>query len=55
VRRRPGIGLALRKEILRRRGVLADAAVRPPAPPVPPHLSDLIDTHLAAVPAQVVG
>ena len=51
----PGIGLALRKEILRRRGVLADAAVRPPAPPVPPHLSDLIDTHLAAVPAQVVG
>jgi 4-hydroxy-tetrahydrodipicolinate synthase len=51
----PGIGLALRKEILRRRGVLADAAVRPPAPPVPPHLSDLIDAHLAAVPAQVVG
>jgi 4-hydroxy-tetrahydrodipicolinate synthase len=51
----PGIGLALRKEILRRRGVLADAAVRPPAPPVPPHLLALVDAHLAAVPAEVVS
>jgi 4-hydroxy-tetrahydrodipicolinate synthase len=50
----PGIGLALRKEILRRRGVLADAAVRPPAPPVPPHLLELVDAHLAALPAEVV-
>jgi 4-hydroxy-tetrahydrodipicolinate synthase len=49
----PGIGLALRKEILRRRGVLADAAVRPPAPPAPANLLDLIDPHLAAVPAAV--
>jgi 4-hydroxy-tetrahydrodipicolinate synthase len=51
----PGIGLALRKEILRRRGVLADAAVRPPAPPVPQYLLDLVDAHLAAVPAEVVS
>jgi 4-hydroxy-tetrahydrodipicolinate synthase len=49
----PGIGLALRKEILRRRGVLADAAVRPPAPPLPVNLGELIDAHLAAVPAAV--
>ena len=28
----PGIGLALRKEILRRRGAIASAAVRPPGP-----------------------
>ena len=46
----PGIGLALRKEILRRRGVLADAAVRPPAPRLPANLTPLIDPHLAAVP-----
>lgn len=46
----PGIGLALRKEILRRRGVLADAGVRPPAPALPADLAPLIDPHLAAVP-----
>lgn len=49
----PGVGLALRKEILRRRGILDEALVRPPAPPLPPRLADLIDTHLAAVPAKV--
>ncbi|WP_219415084.1 dihydrodipicolinate synthase family protein [Pseudonocardia nigra] len=49
----PGIGLALRKEILRRRGVLADAAVRPPAPAVPTPLLPLVDAHLAAVPTEV--
>jgi 4-hydroxy-tetrahydrodipicolinate synthase len=45
----PGIGLALRKEILRRRGVIADAAIRPPARPLPPTLLALLPDHLAAV------
>jgi len=45
----PRIGLALRKEIMRRRGLLDDAAVRPPAPGVPPRLLDLMTAHLAAV------
>lgn len=45
----PGIGLALRKEILRRRGIITDAAVRPPSPSLPPELADLIDAHLAAI------
>ncbi|MBG6189604.1 4-hydroxy-tetrahydrodipicolinate synthase [Arthrobacter sp. CAN_A212] len=45
----PGIGLAVRKEILRRRGIIADAAVRPPSPTLPPALADMIDAHLAAV------
>ncbi|WP_026548641.1 dihydrodipicolinate synthase family protein [Arthrobacter sp. Br18] len=45
----PGVGLALRKEILRRRGVIADASVRPPSPPLPPELANLIDAHLDAV------
>ena len=45
----PGVGLALRKEILRRRGIIADASVRPPAPALPRELADLIDAHLDAV------
>lgn len=46
----PGVGLALRKEILRQRGVLADAAVRPPARTAPAELLRLLPTHLDAVP-----
>lgn len=46
----PGVGLALRKEILHRRGVFADPAVRPPARPVPDTLLRLLPDHLAAVP-----
>ncbi|MGV9800473.1 dihydrodipicolinate synthase family protein [Mycobacterium sp. NPDC003449] len=46
----PGIGLALRKEALRRRGVLADAAVRAPAPSFPAELRDILGAHLAALP-----
>lgn len=46
----PGIGLALRKEILRRRGVIADAAVRPPALPLPRELEPLISGHLDQIP-----
>lgn len=46
----PGIGLAVRKEILRRRGVLADAAVRPPSPRAPEAVLALVDAQLATVP-----
>jgi 4-hydroxy-tetrahydrodipicolinate synthase len=46
----PGIGLAIRKETLRRRGLLADAAVRPPAPAFPAGLSTLLDRHMSALP-----
>lgn len=42
----PGIGLALRKEALRRRGVFRDAAVRPPAPPMPQALHRILSMHL---------
>lgn len=45
----PGVGLALRKEILRQRGALADSSVRPPARPVPDELLRLLPDHLAAV------
>jgi 4-hydroxy-tetrahydrodipicolinate synthase len=47
----PGVGLALRKEILHRRGVFAGGAVRPPARPIPDILLDLLPDHLAAVPS----
>jgi 4-hydroxy-tetrahydrodipicolinate synthase len=45
----PGVGLALRKEVLRRRGLISESVVRPPAPQLPPALADLIDAHLDAV------
>lgn len=44
----PGIGLALRKEILRERGVFEDAGVRPPGPAAPPSILRLLPDHLAA-------
>ncbi|RYU15793.1 dihydrodipicolinate synthase family protein [Nocardioides iriomotensis] len=44
------IGLALRKEILRRRGVLATGLVRPPAATLPPPLLPVLDAHLARLP-----
>jgi len=47
----PGVGLALRKEILHRRGVFAGGAVRPPARQIPDVLLDLLPDHLAAVPS----
>lgn len=43
----PGIALAIRKELFRRRGIFADAAVRPPAASFPSELSALADTHVA--------
>lgn len=45
----PGIGLAVRKEILRRRGLFADGAVRPPAAPAPREILDLLPAHLKEV------
>ena len=51
----PGIGLALRKEILRHRGILADSSVRPPARPAPEELLDLLAGHLATVPQAQQG
>jgi 4-hydroxy-tetrahydrodipicolinate synthase len=46
----PGVGLALRKEILHRRGIFTSGAVRPPSRPVPGVLLDLMQDHLSAVP-----
>ena len=46
----PRIGLALRKEILRRRGAIAHAAVRPPAPGVPPAMQQQLVQHLEHTP-----
>ena len=43
------VSLALRKEILRRRGFLATAVVRPPGSPFPPELERALDAYLAAV------
>ena len=40
--------LALRKELLRRRGALSHATVRPPAAALPEGLAALVDAHLAA-------
>ncbi len=45
----PGIGLAIRKECLRRRGLLMEAGVRPPAPLLPDSLRDQLVRHLDAL------
>ena len=42
----PGIGLALRKEAFRRRGIFAEAGVRPPSPPMPAALGGILQQHL---------
>lgn len=42
----PRIGLGIRKEALRRRGLIRDAAVRPPGVRMPPVLSEQLDRHL---------
>jgi 4-hydroxy-tetrahydrodipicolinate synthase len=44
------ISLAARKEILRRRGAIREAAVRPPGAPLPSSASTALDVHLAAIP-----
>lgn len=45
----PRIGLALRKEALRRRGLFAEASVRPPAAPMPAALGPILQQHLDAL------
>lgn len=45
-----GIGLALRKEILRRRGVLGTARIRMPGRELPKSLLPLVDHHLSTLP-----
>jgi 4-hydroxy-tetrahydrodipicolinate synthase len=45
------IALAVRKEALRRRGLIVEASVRAPAASFPASLSAQLDRHLAAVPA----
>jgi 4-hydroxy-tetrahydrodipicolinate synthase len=47
------IGLAIRKEMLRRRGVIACGHVRQPVRPLPATLVPLLEKHLATVPADV--
>jgi 4-hydroxy-tetrahydrodipicolinate synthase len=42
-----GLALGIRKEVLRRRGIIATAAVRPPATPFPETLAALLASHLA--------
>jgi 4-hydroxy-tetrahydrodipicolinate synthase len=49
----PGIGLAIRKEILRRRGLIAESAVRSPAPGFPADLASLLENHLRAAESQL--
>lgn len=44
------IGLAIRKEALRRLGLIAGSGVRPPAPAMPGTLGEQLDAHLAATP-----
>jgi 4-hydroxy-tetrahydrodipicolinate synthase len=44
------IGLAIRKEVLRWRGVIACGRVRRPASPMPASLVPLLDHHLTTVP-----
>jgi len=44
-----GVGLALRKELLHRRGILAHPMVRPPSPAAPAELLPLLDEHLKSV------
>jgi 4-hydroxy-tetrahydrodipicolinate synthase len=47
------VGLSIRKEVLRRRGVLTTGRVRPPAATLPPALVPLLEQHLALLPDTV--
>ncbi len=46
----PKVGLAIRKELLRRRGVIASGRVRRPAMSLPETLIPLLEKHLATLP-----
>ncbi|MDO9398786.1 MAG: dihydrodipicolinate synthase family protein, partial [Herbiconiux sp.] len=43
----PRIALAVRKELLRRRGLISEAGVRSPAAPFPAALAPVLEAHLA--------
>ena len=43
------VALAIRKECLRRRGLIDDATVRPPAVSMPESLTAQLDRHLTAL------
>ena len=45
----PKIGLALRKEAFRRRGIFAESGVRSPAVDMPAHLGSILTQHLALI------
>ena len=45
------VGLSIRKELLRRRGVIASGRVRRPAMPLPDTLVPLLEQHLATLPS----
>ncbi|GHF11140.1 dihydrodipicolinate synthase family protein [Streptomyces spiralis] len=47
------IGLALRKEAVRRRGLIMESGVRPPAAQLPEALVPQLERHLAALPKEV--
>jgi 4-hydroxy-tetrahydrodipicolinate synthase len=49
----PGIGLAVRKEILHQRGLISDPAVRAPARPLPDNLRPLLRDHVKAAAALI--
>jgi 4-hydroxy-tetrahydrodipicolinate synthase len=44
-----GIGLAIRKQILQQRGIIAEAGIRRPGRPFPEALRPLLQSHLAAL------
>ena len=44
------VGLSIRKELLRRRGVIASGRVRKPAMPLPEALIPLLEKHFSALP-----
>lgn len=44
------IGLAVRKEVLKLRGAISCAAIRPPSPQMPDNLRDALAKHVAAAP-----
>ncbi|MET0716190.1 MAG: dihydrodipicolinate synthase family protein [Mycetocola sp.] len=50
----PKIGLALRKEAFRRRGIFTEAGVRAPASPMPDHLGPILQQHLDVLEGAVV-
>ena len=51
----PGVGLAIRKEILHRRGILASPALRPPGPKLGPEDAAELDLLLERLDRRMAG